>query len=318
METRIVGSSRAIRDSLEFAARVAKSDKSVLLLGETGTGKDLLARRIHELGDRRGKPFVVLNCSSIPEELFEAELFGFRRGAFTGADRDKPGLLETAGDGTAFLDEVGELPWLSQAKLLRIIDKRELRRVGDTITKRIGTRFIFATNRDLGAEVRSGRFRMDLYFRISVVQFKIPPLRDRKEDIPLLAAHILESDIGPSGRVLRLTEEALDKMTSHDFPGNIRELENILGRASLIAEGAVIRGKDLQWEGGRDHRREERTDRLGADELKRALDIHRWNKSRAARELRTSRRHLYRLIRKFGITDGVRDGGGLGDPDEHS
>jgi len=318
METRIVGSSRAIRDSLEFTARVAKSDKSVLLLGETGTGKDLLARRIHELGNRRGKPYVVLNCSSIPEGLFEAELFGFRRGAFTGADRDKPGLLEVANNGTAFLDEVGELPWLSQAKLLRIIDKREIRPVGDTNTKRIGTRFIFATNRDLGAEVRSGRFRMDLYFRISVVQFKIPPLRDRKEDIPLLAAHILEREIGPSGRVLRLTKEALDKLASHDYPGNIRELENILDRASLIAEGAIIRGKDLLWEKGKELGRETGAVRLGVEELKRALEIHRWNKSKTARELRTSRRHLYRLLRKFGITDGVRDGGGLGNPGEHS
>jgi len=318
METRIVGSSRAIRDSLEFTARVAKSDKSVLLLGETGTGKDLLARRIHELGNRRGKPYVVLNCSSIPEGLFEAELFGFRRGAFTGADRDKPGLLEVANNGTAFLDEVGELPWLSQAKLLRIIDKREIRPVGDTNTKRIGTRFIFATNRDLGAEVRSGRFRMDLYFRISVVQFKIPPLRDRKEDIPLLAAHILEREIGPSGRVLRLTKEALDKLASHDYPGNIRELENILDRASLIAEGAIIRGKDLLWEKGKELGRETGAVRLGVEELKRALEIHRWNKSKTARELKTSRRHLYRLLRKFGITDGVRDGGGLGNPGEHS
>jgi transcriptional regulator with GAF, ATPase, and Fis domain len=318
METRIVGSSRAIRDSLEFTARVAKSDKSVLLLGETGTGKDLLARRIHELGNRRGKPYVVLNCSSIPEGLFEAELFGFRRGAFTGADRDKPGLLEVANNGTAFLDEVGELPWLSQAKLLRIIDKREIRPVGDTNTKRIGTRFIFATNRDLGAEVRSGRFRMDLYFRISVVQFKIPPLRDRKEDIPLLAAHILEREIGPFGRVLRLTKEALDKLASHDYPGNIRELENILDRASLIAEGAIIRGKDLLWEKGKELGRETGAVRLGVEELKRALEIHRWNKSKTARELKTSRRHLYRLLRKFGITDGVRDGGGLGNPGEHS
>lgn len=308
METRIIGSSKAIRDSLEFVTRVARSDKNVLLLGETGTGKDLMARRIHELSDRWARPYVVMNCSNIPEGLFEAELFGFRRGAFTGADRDKVGLLEVARDGTAFLDEVGELPLLLQAKLLRIIDKRELRPVGDTIMRRIEARFIFATNRDLGEEARSGRFRMDLYFRISVVRFKIPPLRDRKEDIPLLVAHILERHAGPSNRVLCLTREALDKLVRYDFPGNVRELENILDRAALLAEGSVIHRKDLQWEEDRGRTQERRTVRLSADELKKALDIHRWNKSRAARELRTSRRHLYRLLRKYGLANGVRDG----------
>lgn len=306
METQIVGSSQAIRDSLEFIARIAKSEKSVLLLGETGTGKDLMAKRIHELSDRRGKPFIVFNCSNIPEGLFEAELFGFRKGAFTSADQDKLGLLEIAREGTAFLDEVGELSVLLQAKLLRIIDKHELRPVGDTTTKRIETRFIFATNKDLGAEVRAGRFRMDLYFRISVVQFKIPSLRDRKDDIPLLAVYILEKDARTSGLVRYLNSEALEKLARYDFPGNVRELENILGRAALLADGSVIQAKDIQLEEERDHKQGVCALRPDAVVLKKALEDNRWNKSRAARELKISRRHFYRLMRRYGLASGDR------------
>jgi Nif-specific regulatory protein len=315
METRIIGRSKAILECLDFIARVARSDKSVLLLGETGTGKDLMARRIHELSDRRRHPFVVTNCSNIPEGLFEAELFGFRKGAFTGADRNKLGLLEVAREGTAFLDEVGELTPPLQAKLLRILDKRELRPVGETVSRRIGTRFLFATNRNLEAEARQGRFRIDLYFRISVVQFMIPPLRERREDIPLLATYFLEKEAGRSGRRLRLSAGALAKLTGYSFPGNVRELENMLGRAALLTEGSMIRRKDLQGELGWRISSGNATIRITAADLKEALDLYQGNKSRAARGLNTSRRHFYRLLQKYGLMDGVRRSPGRGGAD---
>jgi transcriptional regulator with GAF, ATPase, and Fis domain len=302
METRIVGSSPAICDIMKTLARVAPTEKSILLLGETGTGKDLAARCIHELSGRRSKPFVALNCSTIPESLFEAELFGYRKGAFTGAEQDKGGLLDTAREGTAFLDEIGELPVALQAKLLRIIDKREFRPVGDTSLRRVETRFIFATNRDLAEEARAGRFRMDLYFRISVVQIHVPSLRERKEDIPLLADHFLKKDKTSAGRPRTLSREALKRLIRYDFPGNVRELENILERSALLAESTVIRAEDLRLESRCSRRVGAKRVQIGPEEILDALNANRWNITLAAKQLKASRRHLYRLMNRHGLS----------------
>lgn len=298
MKSRIVGSSPVIRDILKLIARAAPSDKSILLLGETGTGKDLVARHIHELSGRRKKPFIALNCSTIPDSLFEAELFGYRRGAFTGAVQNKRGLLEIAQDGTAFLDEVGELPLPLQAKLLRIVDRRELRPIGGTTTQKIRTRFIFATNRDLACEIEEGRFRMDLYFRISVVRLKIPSLRERREDIPALAAYILNKSSDVSAPSRYLSKEALDLLIQYGFPGNVRELENILERSALFSKDLIIRAKDLLLEERNVYPPDKKYNRHDAEGIKQALTECHWNKSQAALKLGTSRRHIYRLIRK--------------------
>jgi transcriptional regulator with PAS, ATPase and Fis domain len=195
-DTELVGTSSVIKRKLRFIHKVARSDKSVLILGETGTGKDLAAKRIHELSNRRNKPFVAINCTDIPEDLFEAELFGYVRGSFTGALNDKLGLLEVAKDGMIFLDEIGALSLHLQAKILRVIEKRELRRIGETTVRRIYARFIFATNKNLQEEVKGKRFRKDLYYRINVRKFYIPPLKEREEDIPVVVDHILSKESG--------------------------------------------------------------------------------------------------------------------------
>lgn len=303
MKPRIIGSSIVFRRVMEMIAQAAPSDKNILLLGETGTGKDLVAKHIHELSGRRLKPFIALNCSAIPETLFEAELFGYRKGAFTGAGQDKLGLLDLARDGTAFLDEVGELPLSLQAKLLRIIDKRELRPLGGTYSKVIKTRFIFATNRDLGNDVEVGKFRMDLYFRISVVRFRIPSLRERKEDIPELAAYILNREKGKKGVPRHLSKGALNVLAEYSFPGNIRELENILERAALFSEDVVIRARDLRFEMLTASPSYRKDDQNCVKNIMNALGACQGNKSRAAKCLGTSRRHLYRLIDKHKLNE---------------
>lgn len=245
-DTEIVGISLIIKRKLRFIHKAAKSDKSVLILGETGTGKDLTANKVHELSDRRNKPFVAINCTDTPEELFEAELFGYVRGSFTGAVKDKLGLFEVAKDGTIFFDEIGDLPLFLQAKILRIIEKRELRRIGETTSRKIYASFIFATNKNLQEEMKAGRFRKDLYYRINVIKFYMPPLKERKEDIPLLVDHILRKKIkrGEPKRVIY--REAMKKLVAYDFPGNIRELENIVERACILSEANTITAKDIK------------------------------------------------------------------------
>ena len=284
--------------------KAARCDKNVLILGETGTGKDVTARRVHELSNRREHPFVAINCASLPDDLVEAELFGYARGSFTGAVRDKEGLLEAAGNGTVFLDEIGELPFPLQAKVLRMIDKRETRRIGETVTRTVTARFIFATNRDLEEEVRTGRFRRDLYFRINVVRIRLPPLRERREDIPRLVHHILERENERDRTRKDLSPEALGRLMTYDYPGNIRELENIIERAFVLCEDAIIRDEDLIFEG---HSRASEKDGLVTPEiLRETLASCRWNKTKAAGEIGRSRRHLYRLLEKYRMDDCIR------------
>jgi len=288
----------------EIISKVANSEKNVLILGETGTGKDYTARKIHALSTKRSGPFVAINCANIPENLFEAELFGYARGAFTGATKDKNGLLEVARDGTIFLDEIGELSPYLQAKILRVIEEKEIRRIGETVQRRIQARFIFATNRELQEEMRLGKFRKDLYFRISVVKIHLPPLRERKREIPLLVKEILRRENEKERTKKIITAAAMKKLLNYDFPGNIRELENILERAFLLSDETVISDEHIRLENELESSREK--DMFSPERLRRVLENCQWNKSRAATEIGKSRRQFYRLLERSGMTDHIR------------
>lgn len=303
-ETQIVGESIIIKEILQYIKKVAKSEKNVLIFGETGTGKDLIARRIHELSQRKYKSFVAINCANIPEQLFEAELFGYVRGSFTGAIREKVGLLEVAEKGTVLLDEIGDLSLYLQAKILRLIDNKELRRIGETVIRNIDIRFIFATNKDLYEEVNKGRFRRDLYYRISVVRFYIPPLRDRKVDVPLLVNYFLKKEERLRHCKKGILIKALRKLMKYNFPGNIRELENIIERAFVFAEGEMITERDIKFDQELPARRREQ--KMSPEELRSILEKCRWNKTKAACEIGKSRRQFYRLLEKYKMTDCIR------------
>ena len=237
----LVGSGEPMRRVHDLIAQVATTKTNVLVTGESGTGKELVARGIHDLSERRDKPFIAVNCGAIPENLLESELFGHVRGAFTGAVSNKPGLVETADGGTLFLDEIGELPQSLQVKILRLIQEKTLRRVGGNNDQRVDVRIVAATNRDLQAEAQAGRFREDLYYRLNVIQILLPPLRDRMEDVPLLVQHFLEKYRRELGKqVTNLSAAAMEKILAHPFPGNVRELENLIERAVALARGPVL------------------------------------------------------------------------------
>ena len=237
----LVGSSAAMRRVHDMVAQVATTKTNVLVSGESGTGKELVARGIHDLSERREKPFIAVNCGAIPENLLESELFGHVRGAFTGAVSNKPGLVETADGGTLFLDEIGELPQSLQVKLLRLIQEKTLRRVGGNHDQRIDVRIVAATHRDLRAEAEAGRFREDLYYRLNVIQIVLPSLRERMEDIPLLVQHFLEKYRRELGKEVQgLSAAAMEKILAYPFPGNVRELENLIERAVALARGPLL------------------------------------------------------------------------------
>lgn len=227
----MIGSSRGIKGVFELLRKVAASQTTVLITGESGTGKELAARAIHDGSDRKDKPFVAINCGAIPETLIESELFGHTKGAFTGAVSERAGLFEQANGGSLFLDEIGELPLAMQSRLLRVIQERELRRVGGTAVKKVDVRLITASNRNLARQVKEGHFREDLYYRINVLQVELPPLRERLEDIPLLVEHLAAKH---GGQGVTVTPGALKCLMNHPFPGNVRELENIIERALVL------------------------------------------------------------------------------------
>jgi len=241
----IVGHSPEMEKLYRIIAKAAQSNHPVLILGESGTGKELVARSIHFSGAYRDKPFIPVDCGSLVPTLIESELFGYVKGAFTGAVQSKDGLLAIAEGGTVFLDEVGELPVDLQAKLLRAIQEKEIRPVGSTKRTSINVRILAATNRDLEQAVAQGTFRRDLYFRLNVLTLRIPPLRERRQDIPLLVAHFLERHARESGMARTISDEAMKGMLSYDWPGNVRELENCLERACALTTGPLIRVMDL-------------------------------------------------------------------------
>ena len=230
----MIGRSVKMREMFARLEKLARSDTTVLVTGETGVGKELVAEALHDHSPRANGPFVVLDCGSIPPNLIESELFGHERGAFTGATASYAGAFERAHGGTVFLDEIGELPLGMQPKLLRVLERKEVRRVGGAKTLEVDLRVVAATNRDLGVEVNRGRFREDLYYRLAVARVHVPPLRDRKEDLALLIDHILT--ITPGGETASIAPETIDLMMKHDWPGNVRELRNVIERAVLLAE----------------------------------------------------------------------------------
>lgn len=237
-----VGESQALQHVLRQVQLVAPTDAAVLISGESGTGKELVARAIHDHSPRKGRALIKVNCSAVPDTLFESEFFGHVKGAFTGALADRPGRFEVADRGTLFLDEIGEVPLPMQSKLLRVIQEGEFERVGETRTRRVDVRIIAATNRDLKHEVEAGRFRRDLYYRLSVFPVHIPPLRERREDIPQLALHfIAQSARRMNRRAPRVTQAVLNQLAAHDWPGNVRELQNVVERAVILSQGRALR-----------------------------------------------------------------------------
>jgi two-component system, NtrC family, response regulator AtoC len=297
--------------------RIAKSPLSVLLSGESGTGKEVLARLVHDASPRRQAPFVALNCAALPETMLESELFGYDKGAFTGAAKDKPGLFELADGGTIFLDELGELPQAMQAKLLRVLESGEVRRLGGLTAKRVDARVVAATNADLASAVAEGRFRGDLFYRVNGMSFALPPLRERREDVEPLATMFLTAACRRAGRAeLTLADDAKEAIARHDWPGNARELRNVMERAAAIAEGSEVRSADLFLDtapkaDGATHTKprsdvaDEATMRgweaTERERVKEALARARGNRTRAARALGISRHTLLRRIAALGL-----------------
>jgi len=311
---RIVGESPAFRAALDLARRAARTRSTVLLTGETGTGKELVAGLIHRLSPRAEAPFVQVNCAALPETLLESELFGHERGAFTGADRTRVGRFEQAHGGTLFLDEVGDMSPAIQAKVLRVLQDQEFHRLGGTRALRTDVRIVAATNRDLQQAIAAGRFREDLYFRLAVIGIALPPLRERPEDVPRLAEHLLAELSGELGRPGRsFTPEALARLQDHPWPGNVRELRNVVERAVLMAEADRIGPEEvvLADPGGMASEEPTAPTRGGEEptlaELERAAVLGAlrrtgWVQKEAARRLGISRRKLNYMIRRMGIT----------------
>jgi transcriptional regulator with PAS, ATPase and Fis domain len=308
----LLGVSSAIREVLEQVKQVADSRIPVLVLGETGTGKELVARALHERSARRGRAFVPVNCGALPEALLESELFGYRKGAFTGADRDRAGLFEEADGGTLFLDEIGEMPASLQVKLLRALESRKVRAVGDTLEREVDVRLVSATNRNLEAAVEEGSFRRDLFYRINTVTIGIPPLRRRRVDIPFLAQHFAEEFGSAHARRIALDEGFVDTLCRFDFPGNVRELRNAVERAIALADpdgpvtvrhlvSASGRALEIPLPPGGTLR--ERLDRVEREILREALEAHDLNRSRAAASLGLSRQGLRYKMRRLGLRE---------------
>jgi DNA-binding NtrC family response regulator len=302
----IIGKSEAMHKTYNLIDSVARSSSNVLITGESGTGKELVAKAIHYESLRSDRPFVPIDCTSIPEQLFESELFGYEKGAFTGAFERKTAQVELANGGTIFLDEIGELPLSVQKKFLRFIQEREFMRVGGSSRVRVDVRIIAATNRDLDEEVKSGRFREDLFFRLNVVRFAIPPLRDRKDDIPVLAAHFLSKYAAANSKTITtIDDEVIEAFMRYNWPGNVRELENAIERAVVLCPAGTItisylprairelRGPSV----GEGLNLVETEKRL----LLRSLEKTSWNQTRAAEVLGISRKQLRTKMKHHGL-----------------
>ncbi|WP_448588009.1 sigma 54-interacting transcriptional regulator [Thermocrinis sp.] len=296
-EDALIFKSPAFQKVLELAQTVAEHDTNVLIEGETGTGKNLVAKYIHYISPRRDKPFVKINCSAIPEGLLEAELFGYVKGAFTGAIRDKPGKVELAEGGTLLLDEIGDMPLSLQAKILHLVQEKEFERLGDTKARKANVRIISSTNKNLKDLVQRGLFREDLYYRLSVIKIYIPPLRERMEDIPVLVNHFIQKFSRRYKRKIKgIASEVMRVLLSYPFYGNIRELENIIERAVITAKGALLNLEDLQLDVQRTEDLEGERDRI-----RRVLEQVGGNKTLAAKILGMHRTTLWRKIREIGL-----------------
>jgi len=305
----LIGKSPRMQRVIELMEKVIPTQVSVLVNGETGTGKELVARAIHQNGPRKDKNFIAVNCGALPENLLESELFGYKKGAFTGANEDRVGLFEAADQGTIFLDEVGEMPAALQVKLLRVLQDSQIRRVGDTVSRKVDIRLIAATNRDLKTEVEAGRFRQDLFYRLNVVPVELPPLRERGEDILLLAQHFLDLQAKQQEKATRgMAPEARELLLRYPWPGNVRELENAMARAVALADENAVLEPHLfglgatvarRWDG--QHTLRETLDAVEAETVREALRQCDSNVSRAARALGVSRQHLHNRMNFHGI-----------------
>lgn len=305
----ILGDSSQIQEAIQLAKKVAASDANVLLLGETGTGKEVFAQAIHNGSKRAGKPFVALNCSAFGKELLESELFGHKAGAFTGAAKDKKGLIEEANTGTIFLDEIGEMNIDLQAKLLRVLETHEFIKVGDTRPTKVDVRIIAATNRDLQKESDEGKFREDLYYRLNVFTISLPPLRERKKDIPVIAAYYLKMFAAKGAkRIDGMSREFLTQLQQHDWKGNIRELKNIMERATILSDGPELTISDLPTElrtTTTKHNGPLSAFDLASVEklhIQRVLNHTKGNKTEAARLLNIGLTTLYRKIDEYRLS----------------
>ncbi len=304
----IIGKSNALREVLRIAGRVAPTESTVLIQGGSGTGKELLAHYIFTNSLRKEKPFVVVNCASIPDSLIESELFGHEKGAFTDAHQQKQGLVEIADGGTLFLDEVGDVSPIIQPKLLRFIQSGEFRRVGGNTTLHADVRIVSATNKDLREEVRGGHFREDLLYRLNVITITIPPLRERKEDIPDIVQFFLQTKIRSKSKKT-LSPEALEQLMRYDWPGNIRELENVIERAAILARDNVLVPADLSIAAA-PVTPGQSSDIIGSSvsleyiqrlHIEKVLEVQQWNKTAAAKILDISLKTLYTKIQQYGL-----------------
>lgn len=304
----IIGKSKAMQEVFYVMQMVAESNANVLITGESGTGKELVARAIHKNSLRKSKPFVIVDCTTIPENLLESELFGYEKGAFTGAVERKIGLIELANEGTVFLDEIGELPLSLQKKFLRFIQEREIQRIGSTQRIKVDVRVISATNRDLEKLVKEGSFREDLYWRLNVVRINLPPLRDRKDDIPLLVNYFLNKFSKENNKPIpQLEPEVMDALLNYDWPGNIRELANVIERAVVLSPSGLISIKHLP------RRIQENTKWITTKEntlnllevekslILKALNSTGWNQTKAAEILGISRKQLRTKMKHHGL-----------------
>jgi len=317
---RVVGQSTAWKSALKLATQVAATEATVLLLGESGTGKEVIARYVHRASARAGGPFVALNCAAIPEHLLESELFGFERGAFTGAAQAKQGQIERAAGGVLFLDEVAEMSLSAQAKFLRVIQEREFQRLGGTRTLTANVRVIAATNRNLRDEIARGTFREDLYYRLQVFEIRLPPLRERPGDIlPLSEAFLADLSHSFARPPAGISREARELLIEYSWPGNVRELRNILERAAILCEGALINAEHLTLPVSRLPAVPRATEAVVADApaptassesdlksveramVEKALKDARYNKAKAARALGLTRTQLYVRLRRYGL-----------------
>jgi two-component system nitrogen regulation response regulator GlnG len=325
----MVGESPAIKEVFKLIGRVAASDANILIVGESGTGKELVARAIHKYSDRLSKPFIAINCAAIPETLLESELFGFEKGAFTGADRIKTGKFEEANNGTLFLDEIGDMTLSLQSKLLRVLQEGTLERLGSSKTIKVNVRIVAATNRNLESDITRKSFREDLYYRLKVITISLPPLRMRKEDIPILVSHFLVKHSNSNkNQVDTISPDALKKLTEYNWPGNIRELENIVKRAIILAKTNTIASHGL-FEGVDTqkpipaHESLRLMSYLTAEIIERQGEIYplaviefekdllfwalsktNWNQVQAAKILGISRVMLHERIEKYNLKDG--------------